>query len=62
MKTRNALIEHLVDVIDDYSIIINDYINKDFIFTYDSEYLEEEIKVIAGSLLETIDELKALIY
>ena len=62
MKTRNALIEHLVDVIEDYSIVINDYINKDFVFTYDSEYLEEEIQVITGSLLETIDELKALIY
>ena len=62
MKTRNALIEHLVDVIEDYSIIINDYINKDFVFTYDSEYLEEEIQVIASSLLETIDELKTLIY
>jgi hypothetical protein len=54
--------EHLLNTINDYSIILNDFINKDFIHTYDSEYLDEKIKVVSASLLETIEELKEVIY
>ena len=51
----------LLNQIEEYSIILNDYINKDFIYTVDTEYLEEEIKVISGCLLESIEELKEII-
>ena len=50
--------ENLIEQIEHYSIILDDYINKRFQYTLNTEYLEEEIKVISGCLLETIDEYK----
>lgn len=53
--------ENLIEQIEHYSIILDDYINKRFQYTLNTEYLEEEIKVISGCLLETIDEYKQLL-
>ena len=53
--------EDLIAQIEHYSIILDDYINKRFKYTQDTEYLEAEIKVISGCLLETIDEYKQLL-
>ena len=50
--------EDLIEQIEDYSIILDDYINKRFKYTLDTEYLEDEIKVISACLLETIEEYK----
>ena len=50
--------EELIEQIEHYSIILDDYINKRFIYTMDTEYLEDEIKVVAACLLETIEEYK----
>ena len=50
--------EDLIEQIEDYSIILDDYINKRFKYTFDTEYLEDEIKVISACLLETIEEYK----
>ena len=47
--------EDLIEQIQHYSIILNDYINKRFKYTLDTEYLEHEIKVIFACLLETIE-------
>lgn len=53
--------ENLIGQIEHYSIILDDYINKRFQYTLNTEYLEEEIKVISDCLLETIDEYKQLL-
>ena len=53
--------EMLIEQIEHYSIILDDYINKRFIYTMDTEYLEEEIKVVSASLLETIEDYKQLL-
>ena len=53
--------EDLIEQIEDYSIILDDYINKRFKYTVDTEDLEDEIKVISGCLLETIEECKQLL-
>ncbi len=53
--------EDLIEQIEHYSIILDDYINKRFKYTVYTEELEEEIKVISGCLLETIDEYKQLL-
>ena len=53
--------EDLIEQIEHYSIILDDYINKRFKYTLDTEYLEDEIKVISACLLETIDEYKQLL-
>ncbi len=50
--------EELIKQIEHYSIILDDYINKRFKYTIDTEYLEDEIKVISACLLETIEEYK----
>ena len=50
--------KNLIEQIEHYSIILDDYANKRFKYTLDTEYLEDEIKVISGCLLETIEELK----
>lgn len=53
--------EMLIEQIEHYSIILDDYINKRFIYTMDTEYLEEEIKVVSACLLETIEDYKQLL-
>ena len=50
--------ENLIEQIEHYSIILDDYINKRFKYTIDTEDLEEEIKVVSACLLETIEEYK----
>ena len=50
--------KELIEQIEEYAIILNDYINKRFKYTLNTEYLEDEIKIISGCLLETIEELK----
>ena len=50
--------EDLIEQIEHYSIILDDYINKRFKYTIDTENLEEEIKVVSACLLETIEEYK----
>lgn len=50
--------ENLIEQVEQYAIILDDYINKNFKYTLNTEYLEEEIKVISGCLLETIEEIK----
>ena len=52
--------EDLIEQIQYYSIILDDYINKRFKYTLDTEYLEDEIKVISACLLETIEEYKKI--
>ena len=53
--------EDLIEQIEHYPIILDDYINKRFKYTVYTEELEEEIKVISGCLLETIDDYKQLL-
>lgn len=50
--------EDLIEQIEHYSIILDDYINKRFKYTIDTKDLEDEIKVISACLLETIEEYK----
>ena len=38
-----------------------DYINKRYKYTLNTEYLEDEIKTISGSLIEIADELENII-
>lgn len=52
--------EELIEQIEHYSIILDDYVNKRFKYTLDTEYLEDEIKVISSCLLETIEEYKEI--
>ena len=52
--------EYLIEQIEHYSIILDDYINKRIKYTIDTEDLEE-IKVVSACLLETIDEYKQLL-
>lgn len=52
--------EELIEQIEHYSIILDDYVNKRFKYTLDTEYLEDEIKVISACLLETIEEYKEI--
>ena len=52
--------EELIEEIEHYAIILDDYINKRFKYTLNTEYLEDEIKVISGCLLETIEEYKQI--
>lgn len=52
MKTEKQM---LFEDIKDYSIILDDYINKRYKYTLNTEYLEEEIKVISACLIETIE-------
>ena len=53
MKNEKEL---LFEDIKHYSIILDDYINKKFKYTLNTEYLEEEIRVVSGCLMETIDQ------
>lgn len=58
MKSEKEL---LLKSIEEYSIILDDYINKRFKYTLNTEYLEEEIKVVSGCLLETLEEYKKIL-
>lgn len=50
----------LIEDIKDYAIILDDYINKRYEYTINTEYLEEEIKVVSACLLETVEDLEKL--
>lgn len=52
----------LIEAIKDYAIILDDYINKRCKYTLNTEYLEEEIKAISGSLIEISNELETIIF
>ena len=58
MKSEKEL---LINQIEKYSIILDDYINKRFEYTLNTEYLEEEVQVISGCLLETIKEYQEIL-
>ena len=53
--------ELLFEDIKQYSIILDDYINKRFKYTLNTEYLEEETKVVSGCLMETIEEYEKIL-
>ena len=52
LKEKDLLFEDIKN----YSIILDDYINKRFEYTLDTEYLDEEIKIVSSCLIETINE------
>jgi len=58
MKTEKQI---LIENIKEYAIILDDYINKRFKYTLNTEYLENEIKTISGSLIEISNELENII-
>lgn len=58
MKTEK---QYLFEDIKDYSIILDDYINKRFKYTLNTEDLEDEIKVISACLIETINDFEQLL-
>lgn len=58
MKIEKQL---LIENIKEYAIILDDYINKKFIYTLNTECLEDEIKTIADSLIEISNELETII-
>lgn len=41
-----------------YAMIIDDYINRTYLYTMESEYLEDDIKALSGALIESINELE----
>lgn len=53
--------ELLFEDIKHYSIILDDYINKRYKYTINTEYLEDEIKVISSCLIETINEYEGML-
>ena len=53
--------EILFKEIKDYSIILDDYINRRFKYTLNTEDLEDEIKVVSACLLETINEFEQIL-
>ena len=46
--------QYLFEDIKDYSIILNDYINKRFEYTLNTKDLEDEIKVISTCLIPSL--------
>ena len=48
--------ELLFEDIKHYSIMLDDYINKRYKYTLNTEYLDDEIKVISSCLIETIND------
>lgn len=52
LKEKDLLLEDIKN----YSIILDDYINKRFEYTLNTEYLEEEIKMVSSCLIEAINE------
>lgn len=53
--------ELLFEDIKQYSIILDDYINKRFKYTLNTEDLKEEIKDVSGCLMETIEEYEKIL-
>ena len=53
--------EILIEQIEEYAIILDDYINKRFKYTLNTVDLEDEIKVISGCLLETIEDYNKML-
>lgn len=53
--------EDLIEQIEHYSMILDDYINKRFKYTVNTEDLEDEIKIVSACLLETIEEYKEIL-
>ena len=53
--------ELLFEDIKHYSIILDDYINKRYKYTINTEYLEDEIKFISSCLIETINEYEEIL-
>lgn len=53
--------ELLFEDIKQYSIILDDYINKRFKYTLNTEYLKEEIKDVSGCLMEAIEEYEKIL-
>ena len=53
--------ELLFEDIKHYSIILDDYINKRYKYTINTEYLEDEIKVISSCLIETINDYEEIL-
>ena len=53
--------QYLFEDIKDYSIILDDYINKRFKYTLNTEDLEDEIKVIAACLIETVNDFEQIL-
>lgn len=53
--------ELLFEDIRDYCIILDDYINKRYKYTMNTEYLEEEIKVVSACLMETLEDYEKLL-
>lgn len=53
--------ELLFEDIKQYSIILDDYINKRFKYTLNTEYLEEEIQVVSCCLMETLEEYEKIL-
>ncbi len=53
--------ELLFENIKQYSIILDDYINKRFKYILNTEYLKEEIKDVSGCLMKTIEEYEKIL-
>ena len=53
--------ELLFEDIKHYSIILDDYINKRYKYTINTEYLDDEIKVISSCLIETINDYEEIL-
>ena len=53
--------ELLFEDIKHYSIILDDYINKRYKYTLNTEYLKDEIKVISSCLIETINNYEEIL-
>jgi hypothetical protein len=53
--------ELLFEDIKHYSIILDNYINKRYKYTLNTEYLEDEIKVISSCLIETINNYEEIL-
>ena len=53
--------ELLFEDIKHYSIILDDYINKRYKYTLNTEYLDDEIKVISNCLIETINNYEEIL-
>lgn len=51
----------LLNDIKNYAIILDDYINKRYKYTLNTEYLEDEIKVISDSLIEIINDYEKIL-
>ena len=53
--------QYLFEDIKKYSLILDDYVNKRFNYTLNTEYLEDEIKSISACLIETVNDFEQLL-